>query len=348
MRVKTRALVTVVVAAVVLVVGCQPTPTPPQARERASAWLINEFGSDGLIASEFDPATDDLGGTAYAVTSLAVAGTGQAVARKAVDALSGRINELVKDGTGQDRPGALARLILAAEATGLNPRTFGRTNLVARLEATMRRTGPDTGLFGAQDPTFDGAFRQGLALAALSLVQPRPDALRGGVIDDRPAVSWLRKQQCADGSWMPYRSDTTAPCAFDPQLFVGPDTNSTALAVLGLEAVDATGGTAAGSWFESVRSSDGGWSYNGGSGTSADPNSTGLVLGALRALGTPGDERAVDRLLDFQFDPDAARGERGAFFYPPFDASPAAPNLLATNDALLGLAPSTWPAVIDR
>jgi hypothetical protein len=310
--------------------------------------LVNEFGSDGLIASGSDPAADDLGGTAYAVTSLASAGTGKAVARKAVDALSGRVDELVKDGGGADRPGPLARLILAAEATGRNPRSFGGTNLVARLEATVRTAGSDAGLFGIQDPTFDGAFRQGLALAALSLVSPRPDAIRGGSIDDRPAVSWLRRQQCADGSWMSYRSDLASPCAFDPQSFTGPDTNSTAMAVLGLQAVDATGATAAGTWLASVRSSDGGWSFFGGSGTSADPDSTGLVLGALRALGTPGDDRAVHRLLDFQFSPEAPRGDRGAFFFPPFDESPPSPSLLSTNDALLGLAPRAWPAVIER
>jgi hypothetical protein len=282
------------------------------------------------------------------VTSLASVRTGEAVAEKAVDALSGRVDEFVEDSGGVDRPGPLARLILAAEATGRNPRSFGGTNLVARLEATMRTTGPDAGLFGAQDPTFDGAFRQGLALAALSLVSPRPNAFRGGAIDDRPAVAWLRRQQCADGSWMSYRSDVAAPCAFDPQSFTGPDTNSTAMAVLGLQAVDATGATAAGAWLASVRSDDGGWSFFGGASTSADPDSTGLVLGALRALGTPGDERAVNRLLDFQFSPEAAPGDRGAFFFPPFDESPPTPSLLATNDALLGLAPRAWPGVIER
>ena len=43
---------------------------------------------------------------------------------------------------------------------GRNPRTFGGTNLVARLEATVQ----PSGLFGVQDATFDGAFRQGLSL----------------------------------------------------------------------------------------------------------------------------------------------------------------------------------------
>lgn len=342
-------------ASVVLVVAlflaaCEPTPSPGVARERGTAWLVNQFGADGVIAAAFDPTLDDLGGTAFAVTNLTAAGVGRATARRAADALAARVDEYVVDGNGADRPGSLARLILVAEATDLDPRNFGGQNLVARLQATMRRSGPDTGLFGVQAPTYDGAFRQGLALAALSLVRPRPAVLRsaGGSIDGAPPVAWLASQQCDDGSWTPYRQDRHEPCAFDPVLYTGPDTNSTAVAVLGLQAVGATGGSAAGPWFASVRSDDGGWSFSGGAATAADPDSTGLVLAALRALGIPGDDRAVSRLLRFQFGPSSPGADRGAFFFPPFDDSPPTANLLATNDALLGLAPGVWPAIVER
>lgn len=351
MRVTPRAVAASLVVVVALIVAaCDPIPTPPVARDRGAAWLVNQFGADGVIAASFDPTLDDLGGTAYAVTNLAAAGVGGATAEQAVAALAARVDEYVVDGSGHDRPGALARLILAAEATGANPRRFGGENLVARLQATMRRTGPDRGLFGLQPPTFDGAFRQGLALAALSLVRPRPALLDRGQrpIDDVPAVAWLEGQQCADGSWTPYRSDLGSPCVFDPSHFTGPDTNSTALAVLGLEAVDAKGGAAAGRWFRAVRGRDGGWSFSGGADAAADPDSTGLVLAALRALGTPGDDRAVTRLLQFQFGPSAPGGERGAFWFPPFDASPPTASLLATNDALIGLTPDVWPAVVEH
>ena len=186
-------------------------------------------------------------------------------------------------------------------------------------------------------------------MAALSLVRPRPPVLDSGTsIDDAAPVAWLRAQQCRDGSWTSYRSDLHAPCVSDPSQFTGPDTNSTALAVLGLQSVDATGAFAAGTWFTAVRSNDGGWSFFGGATTSADPDSTGLVLAALRALGTPGDNRAVTRLLQFQFGPGADGADRGAFWFPPFDASPPSPSLLATNDALIGLAPGAWPGIIER
>ncbi|MDQ6697625.1 MAG: hypothetical protein M3Z46_09245 [Actinomycetota bacterium] len=351
MRATPRAVATSLVVVVALfLAACEPTPTPPVARDRAAAWLVNEFGTRGVIPSSVDATQDDLAGTAYALTNLTASGAGRATARQAAEALATRADEYVVDSSGHDRPGALARLILAAEATGMDPRNFGGTNLVARLTATMRTTGPDRGLFGVQSPTYDGAFRQGLALAALSLVRPLPAVLGTGQasIEDAPPVTWLQAQQCRNGSWTPYRSDLSAPCAFDPARFTGPDTNSTALAVLGLQAVHATGAASAARWFTAVRMSDGGWSFSRDSAGPTDPDSTGLVLAALRSMGTPGDDRAVTRLLQFQFGPGAPGDERGAFWYPPFDDSPLAPNLQATNDALVGLVPGVWPKVVER
>ena len=53
----------------------------------------------------------------------------------------------------------------------------------------------------------------------------------------------------------------------------------------------------------------------------------------------------IDVLRSFQFGASAPASDRGAFFYPPFSGPPT-PNLLSTNDALLGLAPGVWPAVL--
>ena len=90
-------------------------------------------------------------------------------------------------------------------------------------------------------------------------------------------------------------------------------------------------------------STDGGWSYDGTG--SSDPESTGLVTAARRALGHAPDAAAVRALRSFQFDGSAPAADRGAFFYPPFSGPPVA-NLLSTNDAMLGLAPGTWPGVL--
>ena len=77
MRATRRAVAaSVVVVVALLLAACEPTPTPPVARERAAAWLVNQFGANGVIASSFDPSVADLGGTAYAVSNLRVAACG--------------------------------------------------------------------------------------------------------------------------------------------------------------------------------------------------------------------------------------------------------------------------------
>jgi len=298
-----------------------------------------------VIESAFTPGQPDVGGTAYAVTSLRITKSSATTQQAAVDALIPSVDSFVKDANGADQPGQLARLILAVAAVGDNPRAYGPHDLVARLEATVATTGPDAGRFGVQDATYDGAFRQGISLAALSVVTPTPATIDPGVgaVDSLPAVAWLRSQQCADGSWMPYRSDLSTPCAFDPVTFSGPDSNSTAMAVLGLEAVGASSPVDANVWFEAARTSGGGWGYDASS--TADPDSTGLVMAARRALGTAPDSAAISALRSFQFGSSAPAADRGAFFYPPW-SGPALPNLLATNDAMLGLAPAVWPAIL--
>ena len=171
----------------------------------------------------------------------------------------------------------------------MDPTTFGgdtpTNNLVARLEATQRTTGSDAGLFGAEDPTYDGAFRQGLSLMALA-----NQGIANGVT--AAGVAWLKNQQCSDGGWTAYRSATGAgnPCpAPDPATFTGPDTNSTALAVEGLVAAGASFPVSlTTSFFESAQNSDGGFGYIGASSQSPDPDSTGEVIQALVALGQLG------------------------------------------------------------
>ena len=125
-----------------------------------------------------------------------------------------------------------------------------------RLLDTERTTGPDAGLFGAQDPTYDGAFREGLALSALAAVHiPKTDPRIVG------AISWLTKQQCSNGLWEAYRSDASVACPpSNPNAFTGPDTNSTGFAVQGLGAWGKHPGQAALLHsLDAVQSSDGGF-----------------------------------------------------------------------------------------
>lgn len=108
---------------------------------------------------------------------------------------------------------------------------------------------PD-GLYGTADPTYDGVWRQSLALLAQRTT---------GVTPAERAVAWLTGQQCANGAFAAFRADTAKPC--DAKLMV--DTNSTAAAVQALAALGghkATTDKAVG-WLKSVQNADGGWGY---------------------------------------------------------------------------------------
>lgn len=363
MRTTRRAAATIVVVALsAMASACSysppawptsPTTTAPGAAtpaERAATWLLTEFdATTHLIPSPYVVGAPDPGATSYAVTSLKLTGIGGATASAAVTALAPSVDLFVKDGSGNDKPGSLARLILAVVSTGGDPHSYGGFDLVARLEATIHGTGADAGLFGTQDATYDGAFRQGISLAALSLVTPTPASIDPGAgsIDDLPAVAWLRGQQCVDGSWMPHRTDLAVACAPDFVNFTGPDTNSTALAALGLTAVSTSATTSPITYFATVRHADGGWGYDDSAFSSTDPDSTGLAMAALRALGTPPDAAAFTALTSFQLGASAPPADQGAFHYPPFvSGDPLVPNLLSTNDAILGLSTGVWPAVL--
>ncbi|MFI5566865.1 prenyltransferase/squalene oxidase repeat-containing protein [Streptomyces sp. NPDC051740] len=127
-------------------------------------------------------------------------------------------------------------------------------------------------LYGDGDPQYDGVWRQSLALLAQHTV---------GVEPSKAAVGWLTGQQCADGSFAPYRADTAEAC--DAKTMA--DTNQTAAAVQALAALgghdDVT--KKAVDWLKSAQNKDGGWGYVAGG--ASDTNSTSVVVGALAAAG---------------------------------------------------------------
>lgn len=129
-----------------------------------------------------------------------------------------------------------------------------------------------SGLYGTGDPTYDGVWRQSLALLAQDTA---------GVVPAAKAVDFLTGQQCADGGFASYRADVSKPC--DDKL--PRDTNATSAAVQALAALGGQDAVVkkAVDWLKSVQNEDGGWSYNPGGGS--DANSTSVVVGALAAAG---------------------------------------------------------------
>ncbi|MET9700959.1 prenyltransferase/squalene oxidase repeat-containing protein [Streptomyces sp. NPDC006529] len=201
-----------------------------------------------------------------------------------------------------------------------------------------------SGLFGKEDPTYDGVWRQSFALLAQHAV---------GVSPAPQAVQWLAGQQCADGAFAAFRADSGAPCDAKTVL----DTNATAVAVQALKALgghDAAVKKGA-DWLKSVQNEDGGWSYNPGS--PSEGSSTAVVISSLAVAGekpaevkSKAGKSAYDGLLSFQLGCAAEpAADRGAFGYQaqagtlPANADASAAAVLAA----LGTGPGVTPAATD-
>jgi hypothetical protein len=191
-----------------------------------------------------------------------------------------------------------------------------------------------TGLFGSADPTYDGVFRQGLAITGL---------VAAGAQVPAASITWLTRQQCADGSFEAYRASLSTPCRpGDPLTYTGTDTNSTALGALALDAVGrSTKARKAAAWLRATQNKDGGFPYYPGG--ASDANSTGLALVALRAFGWTATElrstrrsaNAVAFLRSVQARCGAPAADRGGIAYQ--GPRPVTPDPLAASQAALGL-----------
>ena len=318
-------------------------PTNIQRGQQSAQWLANQIKANGGFVRNFgkpDPVD-----TAYAVIGIRSVGVDQAAATLATTYLKKHIGTEIQLG-GHDSPGGLAEYIMAAKANGLDPRHFGgnaaKNNLVARLLATARTKGADKGLFGVQAPTFDGAFRQGLALAALKAVNVAASDTRVTA-----GIAWLTKQQCANGMWQAYRSDPTTACAdADPATFSGPDTNSISLAVQGLAAWGKfPRATSVLPSLRSIQSSDGGFPYVAAPGQASDPDSTALVIQAILAennspngsIWSKGASSPYTALASYQLG--CTSPDFGAFFFPGSTAG----NTFATVQSVPAIAGKKFP-----
>ncbi|MEU3843380.1 prenyltransferase/squalene oxidase repeat-containing protein [Streptomyces sp. NPDC028635] len=183
-----------------------------------------------------------------------------------------------------------------------------------------------SGLFGSGDPTYDGVWRQSLALLAQHTTGVKPAA---------KAVDWLTGQQCASGAFAPFRAEPAKPC--DERTMV--DTNQTAAAVQALTALGGhdTAVTKALAWLKSVQNKDGGWGYVAGG--ASDTNSTSVVVGALAAAGekpqsvTKDGKSPADALLKLSL----PCAEGGAFAFQPDKSGKLAANADATAAGVVGL-----------
>ncbi|GGY91089.1 hypothetical protein GCM10010385_46670 [Streptomyces geysiriensis] len=108
-------------------------PTREQAAANGAAYLAGTLAKEGHLTSALGGSAEqpDYGNTADAVVALAAQG-GKDKAAKPLAWLEKNAAKWA----GESGPAAYAQLILAAHATGTDPRDFGGTDLVAALNAT--------------------------------------------------------------------------------------------------------------------------------------------------------------------------------------------------------------------
>jgi hypothetical protein len=291
---------------------------------KSSTWLASQASAGYISTNGISVSVGQSAQTALALShSTAGATTGAKILRYLwLHAPS------LAAGLATTNPGDVAVWILAANAYGVSAKNFGGVNLVSRLMASFQGpSGKTPGLFGTEDPTYDGTYRQGLALAALrATATPIPAS----------AVAWLKAQQCPSGAFSSDLVDN--PCSGLPANYAGPDTNSTAAAIIGLEAAKATVPSATLSFVKRDASRNGGWGFYPTNQT--DPNSTALMLWAAATV--PGSATSFGSLTKATTALLSAAAPTGGFIYPGNNA----PDVTSTEQALQALSMKPLWAVI--
>ncbi|GAA3868024.1 hypothetical protein GCM10022243_37120 [Saccharothrix violaceirubra] len=278
-----------------------------------SRWLAARLSPDGTLENPLGGALPDHGLMIDVLFALTASGE-RARAEPIVGYLDGHAKDYftwdgLAPGSGFDAiivGGATAKVLVAAQVAGRDPRAFGGYDMVAETLATIRRSGPDIGRISdyTKNPDFadfigNNANVFGQALGVVGL------AAAGA--SDRPAIDKLVTQQCAEGYFRIFfalvptdeTGDHVTPdghkvssCDEGKAFGVSPpDGDATAMGLSALLAARATGEpgldepvSRAVEWLRANQKPDGGW--GGGVGTeAANTNSTGLAVQALAAAG---------------------------------------------------------------
>lgn len=283
----------------------------PAARSN-SLWLARQLAPDGTLQNQNGGVRPDYGLMIDTLFALYASGDG-ALAAPIVTNLDddGRASDYftwdgLVPGAGFDAiivGGAAAKVLLAAEVAGRDPRDFDGYDMVAETKAAIMRSGRDTGRVSdySKNPEYanyvnnnSNMFGQSLAVIGLAAVGE----------NDQLAIDTLLTQQCSEGYfriYFHYDEAVTRLASCDEGKAAdqsAPDGDATGLALSALLAAREAGATGldepidrAGSWLLGNQDDGGGW---GGGVTTQAPNtnSTGLIVQALADAG--GADAAVD------------------------------------------------------
>ena len=316
-----RPVAVLATGAVIATTLAAPAQAAPAADDRAAAWLERQL-TDGLIYNkQFE--FNDYGLTADVGIGLDAIGGHRDTVSDIARALAKNVDSWttgVDFGADDVYAGSVAKAVVLAQSAERNPREFGGVNLVQRLAARVSDTAPYAGRIEDKGE-MDYANTIGQLFAAVGLAD-------AGSPQAGPVVRFLLKQQCSDGyfrlNFAP-KSKQRQGCDAGTPDESAPDTDTTALAVIALNALPKQGKRVraavdnATDWLFGTQKRNG--SFGGGVATEAsNTNSTGL---AAWALGDTGSCRAAVKaarwVRGLQVAGDVAgtplAGERGAIAY---------------------------------
>ncbi|GLW89562.1 hypothetical protein Aglo03_03780 [Actinokineospora globicatena] len=292
------------------------------AAKAATQWLTSQLGDDGTLRNPLNDALPDHGLMIDLLYAAHASGAG-AAAEPVVDYLDDQRHasdyftwDGLLPGKGFDAiivGGYAAKVLVAAEVAGRDPRSFGGWDMVAETKAAIMRSGPHKGRVSSYSKNPDFAdfvsndtniFGQALAVIGLA-----------GVADnDQLAIDKLVTQQCAEGYFRIFFGVVPTTEVGDHVLPNGyklstcdegkpfdqsaPDNDATAMGLSALLAAREAGATGldapidrAVAYLSGAQTAGGGW--GGGVLTEApNTNSTGLVVQVLTQVG--GHDAQVD------------------------------------------------------
>jgi hypothetical protein len=285
--------------------------------QSASGWLARQLVQGNHFVSVYQGVSSpDQGETIDAILAFAATRSANGYGAQAIKWLeqSSVLYGYIGSGT-ESYAGETAKLALAAEVRGINPASFGKVNLLARLARLRAKSGrySDHSKYG----DYSNAFSQALAIIVLSRDGGAPAS----------AVRFLISSECKNGGY---------PLDFAQKTCVS-DTDATAMDVQALLAAGQHAAAARGlSWLAGAQKSDGGLDAAGA--TSPNANTTGLAGEAFAAAGWSHQAaRAEKFLVSLQRGCSAPAAQQGALAY---DSSGFAESTAvdATAQGILGLA----------
>ncbi len=349
-RLVLRSLVAATVAALAAFAPLSFTINSANAATSTASWLASQVAADGSVVDPYgtEPSVD---WTVNVAMALLVAGGQSEALERAVAYVEANADAYITSGT-SDEAGHLSWLVFLAVFTERDPRAFGESSLdlISRLESRFEVA--ESGLFGTVDD-YTPVTNQSLAIIALNAA---------GADVPVGALAWLQAQQCETpaeqaGGWQGYRAEVTsgvlAACLPATSAeFNRADAASTSFALQALAAVGRVDDPAilAGlGWFHRLQSAaapaPGGFGQY--IGDPSDPNSTALVIQAIRAT----DDFNLDGWEFGSGDPEASMnawvitsGPDAGALASPYSAGAA--DLYASYQGLWGLTQRPLPTVL--